>query len=359
MKCEKCGHDNFRDNKFCSDCGNPLFKGKITYSDDVTSENISGQRSYVPVLTKESEEHCEIPDSRDCDDNKGDTQVLHDADRFNDSYRREIVQPVVKVKKRHEKKKTNTLKILLVIFLIVVICCASVLALFLFTDIFGKNCSLCDAEFDNEGDYCLSCVENYTCMDCKTVEKTVKNGYCEKCIENHVCAACGNIGNDVIKGFCNKCIGSYTCLNCKTVDFDVEEGYCVECTKLHICIKCKEFNETLNEGYCDECKGLLTCKDCGLFDENMEDNYCEACKPDHLCDVCGKVADKIRNGYCPDCAQRNYVAGKCFECRKTLNKTISYMDKDDFYYCEECDTGFYCDRCGAPVASAGAKCKYH
>lgn len=367
MKCIHCGLENAENAKFCCGCGNPITQNEnganyrnnqgLNYSEN---EDPFRTRVYTPVPEEViSQENVQEPENESVEYTQmfqpqyGDNNA-YSAERFNDAYHSAAAPVYVE---RGEKKSNRTLKILLSVLITAVVGCSVFLILFFCTDVFGKNCEICDAEFDSEGAYCNNCVEQYTCYGCKKVDKTVEDEICSKCKEDFTCTECGDVDKDIKESLCSVCVAQYTCENCGEVDFGIEDGYCLDCVEKYICNECGDFYEELDEGYCDECVLIYTCKDCDIFDENMEDNYCDDCKEQHICKECGSVEDELVNGFCRSCAASGEL-NFCFHCYKDINTATAYKDNDGYYYCDSCDTGNYCTSCKAPVKNGESKCEF-
>ncbi len=320
MKCSYCGYENSQNAKFCSGCGKPLENLELT------------QTMKQPIL-----------------ENRGVS-----TERFNDTYR--AVAPKTSAV-RGKKKKSANLKALVISISAVLACLVAFLIIYFCTDVFGKNCKICNSEFNTDGQYCESCVEEYTCKGCEEIKKSVEDGICKDCMDDFTCTECGKTDLEINKSLCTSCAEEYTCENCGEIDFGTKDGYCRECTEDYVCTECNNFDKELEEGLCQECVKIYTCKDCEIFDKAIKDNYCDDCKKNHICKDCGNVEENLANGYCEKCAEKG-EKDWCYYCDAQINTLTAYKDKDGYFYCASCNTGKYCASCKAPVDSGKIFCKY-
>ncbi len=200
------------------------------------------------------------------------------------------------------------------------------------------NCKICGEETDNKEEYCDDCIEDYGCKYCDAVIEDISiDGFCEDCKVEYTCRACDKVDEEVEDGYCPDCAEDMKCKGkgCKEI---VEEGhYCADC-----------IDSLLNEEYdglCFACSDHMDTEDIFLID-TLGYAYCEDCDTGNYCSKCNAYIEKYDDDdVCFFCAEH-----ACFNCSEVLETSEIYVT-DDYGndYCEDCDAGYYCESCGAPV----------
>ena len=252
----------------------------------------------------------------------------------------------------------------------------------------GKRCEECDMPLDifDVDTLCSDCAE-YACWACSEVLKKTEISYklnentyyCQNCDSGHYCTECEAVlsktDNDDV---CYRC-AEYCCYNCYEVldSNDIDYSYTDSWGDEYFC--CKDCN---TGKYCDDCGGMLSetddddvCSNCAeyacwrcdevlkksevsytepsQYDGDSEYYYCEDCDSGKYCDDCGKMLGKTDDDdVCYDCAEYT-----CVDCMEVLTRNeIDYSYTADwgteYYYCENCNTGKYCDDCGDMLAKS-------
>ena len=324
---------------------------------------------------------------------------------FEDYY---VDSDAVRVGDSSKGKKSNKNGVLIaVICAFIAVIVAAIIVIFVLLSGGSKKepetkyiCALCDNEVEKDQQYCKECEKSKFCKIC---EKSIKEGtkFCDKCKEKHSCKSCGVV-KDYIEKYCVSCEEKLPeCKLCKK-NFEGNEKYCDDCiTEYNVenisCFGCHrpmgdESNYYIAKRselvFCSQCDSGDYCASCDnpIADGNSDGTNCFSCKV-YDCFSCGKpVTGKTAicltdDGYafCADC-ETGYQCNRCMApiesgekcaacgyyeaetfdclgCDRTLRMDKATYSADDGYYCYDCDTGIYCNRCPVPVDEPGL-CDY-
>lgn len=207
------------------------------------------------------------------------------------------------------------------------------------------NCSICKKEMSEDKKYCDDCIDNYTCKICGQISKDTKNGFCDDCSVEYKCRACNKIDEGVTDGYCSDCFSELKCKGSGCNNVITSGYYCKSCIKANVSGgnmgKCYACNEKIDDSavYLIDSKGRAYCKDCD------KGRYCSKCF--------GYLPEGTQGDTCPECIQFN-----CAKCGRTMSKAeVVVTDSNNKTYCDNCDTGLYCETCGAPIKNNETKCK--
>ena len=243
---------------------------------------------------------------------------------------------------KRKKVLTNKKKTIIFSIAIITVIAVVVTGLYFFTDLFGKNsdgilnsvanqndnvavnkngdtrylCGICGSELTNKSDFCLSCKEKYTCIDCGVIEESVRDSFCKSCKEKS-------------KVRCEKCY-----LELDSADDD------------KICFQCAQY-------YCHECNEVL--EESEISATGQYGVFCELCNTGKQCSVCGNMLnsdddDTVCNLHAKYC---------CYMCQEVLEKReIAGYGKinRELVYCKDCESGFFCKICGLIVGEGEEIC---
>lgn len=385
MKCVFCLKEINDDLIFCPYCGRkiatpepeqkymPEYETGNSRDTDSFYEAPQSQRSDYPVRDQGQEYPVgnQAPDySRQYNDNDEDDMVYYE-DEFDD-YTRDNDDALYYDKKspmyngyrnRNYRKKSNSnvwlivLAVVLALLVTGVTCWLLISALSKDSDKLTDdnkidditeavyNCSICKKEMSEDEKYCDDCIDKYTCKICEQISKDTENGFCDDCSVEYKCRSCNKIDEDVNDGYCSDC---FTELKCKSPGCNnvITSGYyCKSCIKANVSGgsegKCYVCNEKIDDSaiYLIDSKGRAYCKDCD------KGRYCSKCF--------GYLPEGTQGDTCPECIQFN-----CAKCGRTMSRAeVVVTDSNNKTYCDNCDTGLYCETCGAPIKNNETQCK--
>lgn len=260
-------------------------------------------------------------------------------------------EPIERAVKK--KKKTPAgVKVLIAVLIILVVLGGIFAGLWFGTDLFGNNstlCGICGETIEKDEEYCMDCVEKYTCKECEEVDKDVKDGYCPDCLEDAI--LCKECGEKLEEGFyCDDCIERLGATDtfCFICDNDLSQ---------------KEISLIDNDGYfyCADCDTGNYCVDCGgPIDAGDDDIQCQYCA-EYCCYNCGEVIGEGEidswNEYdetlCKACVQdgavpqeENYEGEICWNCGIPVGEEGAYVDYEGEHWCGDCyigNTNYKCE----------------
>ena len=250
----------------------------------------------------------------------------------------------------------------------------------------GKYCEGCDYMLDehDDDDVCYYCAD-YWCYHCGEVLKydevdyrytdiyggTNEHVICKDCNTGKYCEDCDYpLDMFDLDRQCLSC-AEYTCWDCSEVIEEKEiahisaqdKAYCKHCDTGNYCEDCDAVLQTgEDDDVCYSCADY-TCWYCSEVLKKSEISYtneteygtqyyCEDCDSGKYCDDCsGMLRTSDDDDVCYSCA--DYA---CWYCNEVLNKSeISYTEDTVYgthYYCEDCDRRKYCDDCGSMLGKS-------
>lgn len=346
MKCNNCGSFVSEDVMFCPICKSRL-QPKVPWEEKADFQEISLKSESLyedPALTEENT-----------------LEGVKDREYSYPNYENYYNEPGMYDGTPKEKENTSPLKknlglIIAASSLFVLIVILFVLAFFTdtFTGVFNADtsskedksllCSICDKEIDDGEEYCTDCTKKYSCDYCENVSLQTEDGFCENCAIEYRCTSCDKVDKSVKEGYCEECADKEECKaeGCKN---RVSKGYyCNECIEAFF-----GKDEDIICSYCDK---KIKAREVFVID-TYGSPYCDECDTKKYCTICGGYVEKDESGdKCVYCSQI-----QCLFCNKGITDVSEAIkDTSGYYYCSDCDTGYYCKKCKAPVSEGKEYC---
>ena len=364
MKCVFCGKVINDDLIFCPYCGRKVVLPETAQTGHIPPEGENKPpypaASYEPVHSQEQNYSSGYNDDEE-------DMLYYDDDEYDD-YTQDNDDALFYDKKspmyngyrsRNHKKQSKANVGLIVLAVVLALAVAGVTCWLLISTLADKsddtskekdntavevyNCSICEKEMTTDKKYCDDCVDEYTCEICGQVSESTENGYCDDCSVEYKCRACNKVDASVNEGYCEDCFSDLKCKGSGCDNVVTSGYYCNTCIKSKVSgsKKCFVCNEKLDDSaiYLIDTNGNPYCKDCDTG------RYCTKCS--------GYLTDSASGDVCSGCITFN-----CAKCGRTLTESeIVVKDDNNKNYCDNCDTGFYCETCGAPIKNNETKCK--